>query len=44
MKRLAFQIEDELYATVKIAAIKREKTVKDYITELIKRDLETKKE
>lgn len=42
MKRLALQMEDELHATIKIVAIKQGKTVKDYITELIKKDLEVK--
>ena len=43
IKNIAFPVEDELHMAIKIQATKKGKTIKDYIIELIKKDLEEKK-
>ena len=43
IKNIAFLISDELHMEIKIQATKEGKTIKDYIVELIKKDLEQKK-
>lgn len=43
IKNIAFQISDELHMEIKIQATKEGKTIKDYIVELVKKDLEQKK-
>lgn len=40
MKNIAFQIEDDFHKKIKIKATEEGKTIKDYIIELIKNDLE----
>ncbi len=40
MKNIAFPVEDELHKKIKIKATEEGKTIKDYIIELIKKDLE----
>lgn len=42
MKTIAFQIEDKFHKNIKIQATKDGKTIKDYIIELIEKDLEQK--
>lgn len=42
IKNIAFPISDELHMKIKIQATKESKTIKDYIIELIKKDLEQK--
>lgn len=44
MKRLVVEMEDNFHTAIKIEALKQGVPVKDYITVLIKKDLETKKE
>lgn len=44
MKRIGIVLEDEVYKTVKMKLIQEEKTMKQYITNLIKRDLQKEKE
>lgn len=44
MKRLVVEVDDELHTAVKIEALMAGKPVKDYVMELVKKDLETKKE
>lgn len=44
MKTICVSIEDELHKQLKMETVMREKSVKQYITELIKQDLESKKE
>ncbi len=44
MKTIGFRISDELFKEIKLKAVKQEVTVKDYITELIKKDLQKEKE
>lgn len=44
MKRLVVEVDDELHTAVKIKALMEGKPVKNYIMELMKKDLETKKE
>ena len=42
IKNIAFQVDDELHKKIKIFATENNMTIKDYIIELIKRDLEKK--
>ena len=42
IKNIAFPVEDELHTRIKIQATLEGKTIKDYIVELIEKDLETK--
>lgn len=44
MKTLAIKMDDELHRKLKIYAVNQSKSVKDIIIELVKRELETKKE
>ncbi len=39
IKNIAFPVSDELHMEIKIQAAKESKTIKDYIIELIKKDL-----
>jgi len=43
IKNVAFQIDDEFHIQIKIQATKEGKSIKDYIINLIKKDLDTKK-
>ena len=38
------EIENELHKRMKMEAIRQDKSVKQYITDLVKRNVETKKE
>lgn len=42
MKNIAFQIDDQFHKQFKIQATQEGKSIKDYIIELIKMDLELK--
>lgn len=44
MKRIVVEMEDSLHIEVKVIALRQGKTTKQYVTELIEKDLETKKE
>ena len=44
IKNIAFQIEDELHMQIKLQATKEGKSIKDYILELIKIDIEKKEQ
>lgn len=44
MKQLIVKLDEELLKLVRIKAIKNDISVKQYITELIEKDLQTKKE
>lgn len=44
MKRLVIELEDDLHKKIKFKAFQQEVTMKDYVTELVKKDLEVKKE
>lgn len=44
MKRVTFLVDDELYKTAKIKTIQNDQNMTQYLTELMKKDLETKKE
>ena len=44
MKVINFQVPDELHTNAKVKATKQGKSLKDYITDLILIDLESKKE
>lgn len=40
MKRLIVELDDDLHAEIKIAAIRKGKTLKQYVTELIRTNSE----
>lgn len=42
LKNVAFQIDDEFHMQLKLQATKEGKTIKEYIIEIIKKDLEEK--
>lgn len=44
MKILSLKIDEELHRRLKIYAINQDRTVADIVTELVKKELETKKE
>ncbi len=44
MKRLIVDLDEELHKKMKIKALQDDKTVKQYIADLIEKDTETKKE
>ena len=44
MKKLGIEMSDELHKRIKIHAIELDITIKDYILNLIEKDLETKKD
>lgn len=44
MKTLHFQIEEELHKELRLKAIKEDKSIKQYVTELIQKSVKTKKE
>lgn len=44
MRAIGFKVEETLFKRIKFEAVRQEKTVKEYITELIEKDLQTKKE
>ena len=43
IKNIGFPIDDELHMKIKIQATKEGKAIKDYLIELINKDLEQKK-
>lgn len=44
MKRLVIEIDDSLHKEAKLEAVKEEKSLKQYVLDLIKQDLDAKKE
>lgn len=44
IKRLIFEIDEELHRQVKVRASSNGQTIKGYVITLIKKDLETKKD
>lgn len=44
VKRLVIEMEDNFHREVKIRAASRDSSMKDYIKQLIEKDLQTKKE
>lgn len=42
IKNIAFQVEDDFHIEIKVKATKEGKTIKDYIMELIRKDLDKK--
>lgn len=44
MKVINFQVPDELHKSIKLEATRQGKSLKDYITDLAKKDMESKKE
>lgn len=44
MKVLSVKIDDELHKQLRIFAVSQDRTVTDIIVELVKKELETKKE
>jgi predicted HicB family RNase H-like nuclease len=43
LKNIAFQVNDDFHMRIKIQAAKEGKSIKNYIMEIIKKDLEQKK-
>ena len=43
IKNIGFPVDDELHIKIKIQATKEGKTIRDYLIELINKDLEQKK-
>lgn len=44
MKRVGIIMDDDLHKQLKICAVNQERTVTDIIVELVRKELETKKE
>lgn len=44
MKVIHFQIEDTLHKKMRLKALEKDKSLKQYVTDLIKKDVESKKE
>ena len=44
MKVINFQMEEDLYKRMRMETVLQDKSIKQYITELIQKDLESKKE
>lgn len=44
MKRLGIVLEDDVHKAVKLKLVQEDKTMKEYITELIEKDLQKEKE
>lgn len=44
MKRLVIEMEENLHKQVKIKAVYEDMSIRDYVKNLIEKDLETKKE
>lgn len=44
MKRIGIVLDDEVHKAVRMKLIQEEKTMKQYITELIEKDLQKEKE
>ncbi len=42
IKNIAFQVDDELHKRIKLQSTKEDKSIKEYIVELIKEDLKKK--
>lgn len=44
MKRLVVEIDDDLHKKIKLQALTRDKSIKDYVRDVIKEDLQKEKE
>ena len=44
MKIISFQISDDIHKKLRLEAVMNEKSIRRYLTELIEKDLKTKKE
>lgn len=44
MKTINFQMNDELHKKMRIEVVRQDKSIKQYITELIEKDLQKEKE
>ena len=44
MKQVTLRLDDDLHRAVKIRAVMQDKSLMRYVVDLIKKDLETKKE
>lgn len=44
MKLLSIKIDDDLHKRLKLYAVNQERTITDIVVELVKKELETKKE
>lgn len=44
MKRLVVEIDDDLHKKIKLQALNEDKSIKDYVRDVIKEDLKKEKE
>lgn len=44
MKRLVVEIDDNLHKKIKLQALNEDKSIKDYVRDIIKEDLQKEKE
>jgi predicted HicB family RNase H-like nuclease len=44
MKIINFQVNEELHKQMRLEAIRQDKSIKQYVTDLIQKDLDNKKE
>lgn len=44
MKIVNFQVNEELHKQMRLEAIRQDKSIKQYVTDLIQKDLDNKKE
>lgn len=44
MKTINFQMDDELHKRLRMETVRQDKSIKQYVTELIQKDLESKNE
>lgn len=44
MKRIVVEMEDDFHKKVKVKAVSSDKSMKDYVKELIEKDLQNEKE
>lgn len=44
MRVINFQMDDSLHKQMRMETVRQDKSIKQYVTELIQKDLETKKE
>lgn len=44
MKIINFQVNEELHKQMRLEAIRQDKSIKQYVTDLIEKDLDNKKE
>lgn len=43
MKAIGFKLEEDLYKKIKLEAVQKDKSIKKYILDLVKKDIEQEK-